>query len=442
MSAGRHLLGSLAIAAMALLLPGIARAQANVLANPGFESGRTGWTESSTAGLAVITRDPAAARAGSWYAWLGGAVNLTDSIHQDVTILSGGQLTFWYRFTTNGGQYGDFGDSLDVELVNPSTGAVVEELDSFWGDDSGGWTQSFPYDLSRYAGQRLRLRFIARNNSSAHSSFRVDDVSLMGTTTATPANYTALWWNQAEPGWGINVSQQGNIAFATLFTYDSSGAPLWLVMSGGARQGTGDTFTGDLFRTTGPAFNAVPFTPISAANLSRVGTMTLAFSGGATGNLTYSVNGVTVTKPIQKQVYGARAATCASTSGSRSAATNYQDLWWNSAESGWGVNLTHQGNILFATLFTYGSTGQGMWLVMSGGTRQADGSFLGDLFRTTGPVFNAQPWTPATALRVGTMKLRFQSGESATLEYTVNGVSVAKTITRQVFSSPPAVCTS
>ena len=37
------------------------------------------------------------------------------------------------------------------------------------------------------------------------------------TTTPIPANRTGLWWNAAEAGWGINVSQQGDLAFATLF---------------------------------------------------------------------------------------------------------------------------------------------------------------------------------------------------------------------------------
>ena len=37
--------------------------------------------------------------------------------------------------------------------------------------------------------------------------------------------------------------------------------PLWLVMSDGRRQGTADTFSGVLYRTTGPVFNAVPFNP-------------------------------------------------------------------------------------------------------------------------------------------------------------------------------------
>ena len=38
------------------------------------------------------------------------------------------------------------------------------------------------------------------------------------------------------------------------------------------------------------------------------------------------------------------------------AQTSYEGLWWNSpanSESGWGLNITHQGNILFATWFTY-----------------------------------------------------------------------------------------
>ena len=38
-------------------------------------------------------------------------------------------------------------------------------------------------------------------------------------------------------------------------------------------QADGVTFTGDLYRTTGPAFNANPFTPIGTANLTKVGTM-------------------------------------------------------------------------------------------------------------------------------------------------------------------------
>ena len=99
-------------------------------------------------------------------------------------------------------------------------------------------------------------------------------------------NHTALWWNPAESGWGVNLNHQGNIVFATLFTYDADRAPLWLVMSEGGDAAPTAVPTGDLYRTTGPAFNANPFTPIRPANLTKVGTMTLAFSDANAATLT------------------------------------------------------------------------------------------------------------------------------------------------------------
>ena len=265
--------------------------------------------------------------------------------------------------------------------------------------------------------------------------------SAFASFNAGAGNHTALWWNPSESGWGINFNHQGDIVFGTLFTYDASGNPMWLVMSNGARQ-SGETFMGTLYRTTGPAFNADPFTPIGAANLSTVGTMSVTFTGDSAA-LLYSVNGVSVAKGLQKQVYGMRAADCQSTTSDRASATNYQDLWWNAAESGWGVNVTHQGDILFATLFTYDTTGQGLWLVMSAGTRQTDGSYLGDLYRTTGPAFNANPFTPigpSNLRTVGTMQFRFSSGIAGTLTYTVDGITVTKAITRQVFAAAVPAC--
>ena len=38
-------------------------------------------------------------------------------------------------------------------------------------------------------------------------------------------------------------------------------------------------------------------------------------------------------------------------------ANNYQDLWWVPAESGWGINISQQGDVMFATWFIYGANG-------------------------------------------------------------------------------------
>src|SRR5204863_430483 len=109
---------------------------------------------------------------------------------------------------------------------------------------------------------------------------------------------------------------------------------------------------------------------------------------------------------------------------------NYTSLWWNPAESGWGLNVNHQGNTLFAPLFTYGADGKARWFVMSDGNRSATSPnvFSGTLFQTQGPAFNTVPWTAVTPAPVGTMSLNFTHGNQATLTYTVNGVSVTKQI--------------
>ena len=78
-------------------------------------------------------------------------------------------------------------------------------------------------------------------------------------------------------------------------------------------------------------------------------------------------------------------------------ATNYQDLWWAApagSESGWGVNFTHQGDIIFATWFTYDTDGTPLWLSATV-NKTASGVYTGTLYRTTGPAFNAVPFLPA-----------------------------------------------
>ena len=264
-----------------------------------------------------------------------------------------------------------------------------------------------------------------------------------GTVCPMVSSQTALWWNPAESGWGVNFDQQGNVLFGTLFDYDAGHQPMWLVMSDGVLQPDGVSFVGNLYRTTGPPFNANPFTPITGANLTQVGTLGVSFQDVNSGTLQYTVNGTTVSKGIQRQVYGSRASACFPTDASRATSTNYQDLWWNPNESGWGINITHEDDILFATLFTYDATGNGLWLVMSSGTKQADGSYSGTLYRTTGPSFDASPFTPigaADLTSVGTMRLAFTDGNTGTLTYTYSGAQVVKAITRQVFSSPLPLC--
>jgi alpha-tubulin suppressor-like RCC1 family protein len=263
-------------------------------------------------------------------------------------------------------------------------------------------------------------------------------------TSAAATSYQGLWWRKdgTESGWGLNISHQGEILFATWFTYDVDGSDMWLVMSEGAKTSDG-TYGGKLYRATGPPFSASPWNG-SQVTRTEVGNATLSFTDADNGTFSYTVNGVTQSKPIGKFLFSSSPTTC-TLGGDAGGAVNYQDLWWASpagVESGWGLNVAHQGDILFATWFTYETGNKGLWLVMSNGTKTGNATYAGDLQRTMGPPFNTPQWVASQVTRttVGNAMLTFSDANNATFRYTVNGITQTKAITRLVYALPVSVC--
>jgi len=257
-------------------------------------------------------------------------------------------------------------------------------------------------------------------------------------------NYQGLWWASppgSESGWGINFAHQGDIIFATWFTYDVTGKAWWLSMTA-SRSGQ-NVYSGDVLQTRGPAFSATPFDP-NAVTHSTVGHATLTFNDADTAQFAYTVNGMTQTKTLTRELFGAPPVCTFGTQPNLALATNYQDLWWAApagVESGWGINLTEQSNMIFGTWFTYDVDGSPLWLSVLA-TNSAPGVFTGDLVRTRGPAFSATPFDPAmvTHTAVGTATFTFSDGNHATFAYTVGGVTQSKPITREVFVSPGTFC--
>jgi hypothetical protein len=91
--------------------------------------------------------------------------------------------------------------------------------------------------------------------------------------------------------------------------------------------------------------------------------------------------------------------------------------------------------------FTYDLDRTSLWLSVTAG-KTAEGTYSGTLYRTTGPAFNAVPFLPANVTRtpVGTATFTFADGNTGTFDYTVNGVTQTKAITRDVFVTPGTVC--
>ena len=254
-------------------------------------------------------------------------------------------------------------------------------------------------------------------------------------------NYTDLWWNPSEPGWGVNLSHQGEKLFATWFTYDTDGAGLWLVMSDSAAQ-PGGAIGGTLYRTTGTPLEQIAGHPATAGAPAAVGSASFRFTDADHATMSYTMNGISQSKSLTRQRFST-ASTCTLSRAARTYATNYQDLWWNAAESGWGINLTHQGDVIFATWFTYGAGGRGVWFVASDVRRQPTGEFRGRLYRTSGVRFDSIAGASAVtgnAVDVGEITLAFTDGEHGRLDYVVGGVSQSKAITRQVFAELAPLC--
>ena len=104
---------------------------------------------------------------------------------------------------------------------------------------------------------------------------------------ATATNYQDIWWAAAsgESGWGVYLTHQGSTIFASWFSYDLDGSPLWLSVT--ASQNAAGVYSGTLYRTTGPAFGA-PFDSSKVA-YTPVGSATLTFGDGDDATFAYSV---------------------------------------------------------------------------------------------------------------------------------------------------------
>jgi hypothetical protein len=270
-----------------------------------------------------------------------------------------------------------------------------------------------------------------------------------GTSPPPPSgpNYQGIWWESpanSESGWGLNLAHQGDTIFASWFTYDTAGRDWWLTMTAN-KTGAG-TYSGKLFTTRGPAFNAVPWDP-ATVNPTQVGSGTITFADANNGTFSYTIGAVSQAKAITRQVFGPL-PTCTYQGGSLVLATNYTDLWWAkpaASESGWGINLNHQGDTIFATWFTYDLDHLPLWLVVTA-HKQSAGVYAGDLYQTSGARFDAFNPTMVTANKVGTATFTFADGNNASFQYTVQlpsmgaPVTQAKSITRELFTAFGTTC--
>ena len=135
----------------------------------------------------------------------------------------------------------------------------------------------------------------------ARLSFGNDVPHWGGTTNTGARDFSDLWWNSSESGWGVSVTQHGNNLFFRVFAYDTDNRPLLFIVPG-VTFNSSTSFTGNLVLTSGPWYGTTPFDPTRVTR-TTAGTATLTFSDANNGVLSYTVNGVTVTKTITRVVF-------------------------------------------------------------------------------------------------------------------------------------------
>ena len=235
---------------------------------------------------------------------------------------------------------------------------------------------------------------------------------------------TDLYWVPTESGWGAKLVQatDGSV-FGAVYFYDETGNPRWMTIQG-SWTGAG-VFSGKLYTTRGPGFNASPFNP-ALVQVTEAGTATLTFAA--------DTQSVRFDFAMGNQVVSKQMVRFSNIPEGYRDGSNYRGLWWNANESGWGLTMQHYYNSLFVAWFTYNPDGSQVWVTLQGSWTSAT-TYEGKLYQV-----KQAPWNPASfnpsatqVTEVGTAKLTFTDVNRATFDYTLKGVTGKKLIEKFEF---------
>lgn len=152
---------------------------AQLLGNPGFETGTAApWTASSGV-IADNSKEPP--HSGTWDAWLDGyGKATTDTLSQSVAVPSGCstyKFSFYMHIDTAETSTTTAYDTLKLQVLN-SSGTVLTTLYTYSNLNANtGYSQHTFTTLGSYAGQTITLKFTGTEDSSYQTSFVIDDTA-------------------------------------------------------------------------------------------------------------------------------------------------------------------------------------------------------------------------------------------------------------------------
>ena len=213
----------------------------------------------------------------------------------------------WYTYDASGNPKWYVASNCAGVPANASSGTctgVVYEVNGprFFGvaftpinasEVSVAGTMQVAFSDSNNASMQFTVAGVSRTVAITRQIFPINP------TTPPPVDYTDLWWNPNESGWGMAIEHQYNNILLLWYVYDGNGKPMWYVASNCTV--VGSACSGTLYRTTGPAFST-GFDPHSV-QVFTVGTATVTFTDANSAVLNYTVDGVSGTKNMTRELF-------------------------------------------------------------------------------------------------------------------------------------------
>ena len=151
----------------------------NIISNGGFEGSASPWTVTSGVWCTNSSCSGETAHAGTGFLWLDGYGSThTDTASQSITIPAGktsASLTFYLHIDTAETTKSTAYDTLTVGVTSGSTTTTVATYSNL--NAATGYVQK-TISLNAYIGKTVTLKFTGKEDSSAQTSFVLDDVAV------------------------------------------------------------------------------------------------------------------------------------------------------------------------------------------------------------------------------------------------------------------------
>jgi hypothetical protein len=149
----------------------------NLIQNPSFEQGPASW--GGTPGV-ISNAIQQPAHTGTRKAWLmGNGATGTENITQPVAVLTGypkATLSYWLRINTAETSPTTVHDTLKVQILDGGTTTTLATYSNL--NKNTGYVVK-THDVSKFKGKTVTVRFVGTEDSSAQTSFIIDDVALV-----------------------------------------------------------------------------------------------------------------------------------------------------------------------------------------------------------------------------------------------------------------------